>query len=525
MCSLDDILQISSVEQLAGVLATLNGSQLQKQRRHHPDAPIYRLLDAYPGDTLREKAYVAIHGAGTCATCGGRVPFHGIHRGFALHCSRACLGADQEHQARNVVARQATMLQRHGATTTLASPTLASKVRATNLARYGNEQAAASSTVVAKRTNTNLQRYGGSAPACDPTVAAKTGAVARARAVQRHAAAAGRLGFTLLETWEAPTQRVRWRCAHGHEFMHTLSTEQRLPLCRRCHPMVKGTSRYEGEIADWLRTKGLEVETRRRFAHVDGYAEADLFVPAKSIAIEFNGLYWHSEQAGKGPRWHLEKLQRLQRHGLQVINIFEHEWRLKRPIVESVLAAKLGLLGENHAARKLELRPLSHQQAEEWFNRTHLAGAARTTYAEGLFLGDRPLLVAGWAPTRFGGKKGIELIRMSSELNVSVVGGLGRLTAAARRRWPTQTLRTFCDRRWSTGTGYLAAGWTLVGDSPPCQWFFSSKSLHVEHRSRWQKKRLQQMLPCESGTAHELATKLGLNWFWDCGNFTFEITP
>ena len=62
--------------------------------------------------------------------------------------------------------------------------------------------------------------------------------------------------------------------------------------------------------------------------------ELDIYIPSKNLAIEFDGLYWHSDE-NKSNDYHLEKTNTCLRKGIRLIHIFEDEWREKRPIVES----------------------------------------------------------------------------------------------------------------------------------------------------------------------------------------------
>ncbi|MBT9137506.1 MAG: hypothetical protein DDT31_00037 [Syntrophomonadaceae bacterium] len=517
------ILDISTLEELAGVLKTLSSSHLTKLRILYPSSPIYQLLDKYPGITYREKAYVAVNGKTVCKICGSSTSFNGVSKGFAIYCSRQCMNSDKQLATNNLNKRRETMQQRYGVTATFLSTELVAKGKATSTTRYGIPFAQSTNSAKIKRATTNVQRYGGVSPVASKSVTDKISASKRKSSIASHIKEAANRGYTLLDAWEAPDQIVKWCCPENHIFEHQLSTTQRGPLCRVCFPVIKGTSQYEMEIADWLRGLGQKVTTNVRIQREGGYDEIDILLPELSMGIEFNGLYWHSEQAGKGVDWHLEKLHRIQAVGITLLQIFEHEWRLKRPIVESVIRSKLGITSNRLHARHLRVAPLDNKAAMDWFSRTHLSGAARIHYAFALYQGSTPMMVAGWAKARYGNRGQMELIRLSTELDTTVVGGLGRLTKAAVRQWPNTILVSFCDRRWGTGNGYLASGWSKSGVTRPAPWYFSSKGLMVEHRSRWQKKKLQQLLPGVDGTAEQLASKLGLQWFWDCGNFKFEV--
>lgn len=67
--------------------------------------------------------------------------------------------------------------------------------------------------------------------------------------------------------------------------------------------------------------------------HILKGKELDIFLPDKRIAIEFNGLYWHSEEKGKSKDYHLDKTNKCEKKGIKLIHIFEHEWDYNKEAV------------------------------------------------------------------------------------------------------------------------------------------------------------------------------------------------
>ena len=103
------------------------------------------------------------------------------------------------------------------------------------------------------------------------------------------------------------------------------------------------TSKAEKEVAEYVISLLGEdaVETSNRFI-INPY-ELDIYIPELSIAIEFNGIYWHTESQGKDKRYHYNKWEKCKDKGIQLITIWEDEWRDKQDIVKSMLAHKLGV--------------------------------------------------------------------------------------------------------------------------------------------------------------------------------------
>ena len=75
----------------------------------------------------------------------------------------------------------------------------------------------------------------------------------------------------------------------------------RCPICFPRHSI----SSLEIEMLDFLKQFNIIIQTHRR--DIIPPKELDFYFPEKNIAIEFNGLYWHSEQMGCHKFYHLEK--------------------------------------------------------------------------------------------------------------------------------------------------------------------------------------------------------------------------
>lgn len=71
--------------------------------------------------------------------------------------------------------------------------------------------------------------------------------------------------------------------------------------------------------------------------------ELDIYVEQENIAIEFNGLHWHSEHK-KDSFYHLDKTNNCLNKNIDLFHIFEDEWIFKQDIVKSIILRKLNLI-------------------------------------------------------------------------------------------------------------------------------------------------------------------------------------
>lgn len=115
-----------------------------------------------------------------------------------------------------------------------------------------------------------------------------------------------------------------------------ISNRSWCPQCSRNSFRSKG----EIELANFLRLEYSVRESERKI--VKGY-EADIFLPDYTIAIEYNGNYWHSDQQllkTKGLtalQYHTLKLKAFEEQGIKLLYVWEDDWRSKRSQVIKAL--------------------------------------------------------------------------------------------------------------------------------------------------------------------------------------------
>jgi len=112
--------------------------------------------------------------------------------------------------------------------------------------------------------------------------------------------------------------------------------------CRICTPKMSGESKQEIELYNYIRNLlGESIEVIRNDRHLG--KELDIYIPSMKLAIEYNGLYWHSSKF-REKDYHLNKTKLCENNGIQLIHIFSDEFLEKRPVIESMLKYRLGLV-------------------------------------------------------------------------------------------------------------------------------------------------------------------------------------
>lgn len=132
---------------------------------------------------------------------------------------------------------------------------------------------------------------------------------------------------TLLEVSAGSTYKATWVCSDGHTWVSTVydragSRKQGCPQCwsETFSSCAETTIREHIEAT----IPGVDmVSTSRRIIPPK---ELDIYVPEKNLAVEYNGLYWHSEARGKGKWAHVDKWKQCRQQGIQLLTIWEDDY-------------------------------------------------------------------------------------------------------------------------------------------------------------------------------------------------------
>jgi hypothetical protein len=204
--------------------------------------------------------------------------------------------------------------------------------------------------------------------------------------------------------------------------------------------------------------------------------EIDILIPSRKLAIEFNGLFYHSERCISDPHYHTNKSRLTASKGYRLLHVFEDEWRDKREIVKSALCHSLGVTANKINARDCVVREMTSAEAKVFHDATHIDGGLASRHAWGLFLNNAPVACMSvrrpWSKSHGDGV--IEIARFSSQLDTSVRGGLQKLLSAVST-WAKQQgfnkMLSYVDTRFGQGHSYEAAGFKHVGDTDERFWW------------------------------------------------------
>lgn len=315
----------------------------------------------------------------------------------------------------------------------------------------------------------------------------------------------------------------RYKCEIcGEEFESEETSVLRLH-CSNTHNEYG--SNFEISVKEFIESLGIaniQIHDRTHLYIKEGKSqELDIYLPDYNLAIECDGLYWHSNSK-VGSEYHLKKTEICENQGIRLIHITDSEWESKPEICKSIIKSALGRCGKIYA-RKCEVREISNKEYREFCNDNHIAGYIPARYKMGLFYREELVQIVSVGRSRF--KSGeLELLRHCSKLGLTIVGGFSKLVKSLAKKYDISELITYCDRRWFNGDGYLKSGWEKIAETKPNFWYFSRSEYYLMSRIRFQKHKLAEKLPEFNPELSEFENMLlsGYDRFYDCGSLKFR---
>lgn len=291
-------------------------------------------------------------------------------------------------------------------------------------------------------------------------------------------------------------------------------------FCPKCTDFV---SSYEIELLNYLKSNAPDIEFESSVRNLKVVKEIDILCRDKNIAIEINGLYWHSD-IFKDRKFHLEKTEKMNSIGYRLIHIFEHEWNYKKEICKSIILNAIGKSKEKIFARKCEIREVSYKDSKLFLEKNHIQGNCQSSIRYGLYHNDKLVSIMTFSKNRLCTKtKHIEgeyeMTRFCSALNTNIIGGASKLLNCFIKSKNPVKITSYCDKRFGTGKLYESIGFTKMKDSAPG--YFYTKGGRAYGRFSFRKSKLVDGGYDKNKSESQIMRDLGYNKVWDCGCMKF----
>lgn len=250
--------------------------------------------------------------------------------------------------------------------------------------------------------------------------------------------------------------------------------------------------------------------------------EIDIYLPDYNLAIEINGVYWHSESMGKYKDYHLYKTERCEENNIQLIHILDYEWIFKKPILQSMILNKLGKTSNKIYARKCVIKQINDTKIiKQFLNDNHMQGYTHSSINLGLYYMDKLVSLMTFSKNRFKKNSNeLEMVRFCNILNTNIIGGASKLFKHFIKHHNPSNLPilSFADRRFFDGRLYKLLNFSFIGKTSPSYIYW--KNNIILNRMSCQKHKLNKLLDKFDPTKTEYNNMLDNGWrrVWDSGN-------
>ena len=255
--------------------------------------------------------------------------------------------------------------------------------------------------------------------------------------------------------------------------------------------------------------------------------EIDIYIPSKQIAIEYNGVYWHSD-IYVDDTYHRNKTELCELLGIQLIHLYEDDWDMKSEIVKSRIKNLLGLSDRKIHARKCDLRLVNSKESNLFLESNHIQGRINSKFSYGLYYEEElvSLMTFGSLRKSLGqdsAENRYEMLRFCNSLNTNVIGAAGRLFAAFVREYSPTEIISYADRSWSRGSLYYKLNFTLVDKGNPNYWYIID-GVRM-HRYGYRKDVLVRQGYDPNKTEKQIMIDRGIYRLYDSGSLKFVWRP
>lgn len=434
-----------------------------------------------------------------CPNCKTNSPaFITINKGYATYCSCKCQAEFTKEVRKN------TIIEKYGSYPFLSDSAL-EKRKKTCLEKYGTEFPFQNKEIQDKQTQTMLDLYGVENPSQLQHIKDKK--------VE-----------TCLKNWgtENPNQcqqiqdKKKSTCLEKYGVEYFFQTDV----------FKESISDYnfprhsvgENEIFEHLGNI-LDCEIIQGNRSVLNGKELDIYIPDKNLAIEYCGLYWHSNKF-RNNSYHKEKFDLCKEHNIRLITIFEDEWLNNKELIKTKLSH---ILDSNNSkkvfARKCEIKKVSNKEKTKFYESHHIQGNGNSSIHIGLYYEQELVSCMSFKQRK---QKIFELDRFATKYTIP--GGFNKLLNHFKIHFDWLEIITFADLRWHIGDVYIKSGFKydkLL--NPDYYYIINNKRSHKFNFRKSSIKKKYSDLYNDALSESENMKNIGILKIYDCGKIRFKL--
>jgi len=271
--------------------------------------------------------------------------------------------------------------------------------------------------------------------------------------------------------------------------------------CITCGCTNSKISRPAKEIFYFIKNIGLNPELEFK---INGRF-FDIFIPEKRIVIEFNGLIWHSKFESKIRDYNKYLLAK--EHDLNMLSIFEDEWKYKKDTIKSIIKNRLGKSNsKNIKASECEIMKIGQKYASMFYEKFHYIGKCQSDVHYCITYHNEPI---GCISFKRNSTYCYELSRIVSNHDYEIYDAWNKIILNFIQEFNPETIVSFSDNRLYDGTIFSKIGFELSGEVKP--------DYYLVHGNKRFHKSVLTKHECEVKTEKQIMKSKGYRKIWDLG--------
>lgn len=339
--------------------------------------------------------------------------------------------------------------------------------------------------------------------------------------------------YELVGRYRGKSKRItlKHNCRDGNTYVFSTYASDFLHKDRKCPRCFAANhiSKAEKEMVSYIKEiyNGELIENSRNI--LDNNQELDIYLPEFNLAIEFDGLYYHSDFF-KDDNYHYNKYLKCKEKNIRLLHIFEDEWIYKKKIIKRKLKYLLHQSEDlpKIYARNCYIKEIKYSLASRFLDTFHIQGKDKANIYLGLFYNKRLYSVMSFSkPRKLLGKNNkidydYELSRFASNTNYVVIGGFSKLMKYFENNYTWNSIVTYADRRLSVGDLYIKNKWKYIKENKKNYYYTDFKKRY--NRSSFMKSKIKEKYPfiySENKTEREMMKEAGYARIYDCGTITY----
>lgn len=254
----------------------------------------------------------------------------------------------------------------------------------------------------------------------------------------------------------------RWKCKKcGHEFIATWSNWS-TRKCPKCFP--RNFRGMQTEVEDFIKSLCVGHDVTIDGKNVlENSRQLDIYIEDLKLAIEFNGLFWHNSDLGAHGRsptpmmYHYGKSIECESKGIQLVHIFEDEWKTNEKLCKS----KLKKIAFPEKVRHIDanlcavIKDINNEMKHKMLCKYSFFGDDGSSVQYGLVYNGHLVAMMTFSKARNNQQQCQWQILNYVEVNTFIIdNGFGALLDAFAKDYNATSIRLYASFDWATKSTY-----------------------------------------------------------------------